>query len=290
MLFRPAKAIMQSHSVLNGFSVMTTSRHRNRFGPLLAATLATLAATMGTATAVVFNPLISGTFLNGNGANGQWVQVRNDWRGTIYGQDPDLNAWNTGIWGLADAKLVLALDPGNADIVARYQGLSGPIAYADQGYLDPWELKWGTQPLAPILDPAPGAYQDNWAVRFTGYISITDPGLYNFGVLYDDGFSFSLFGADGSMSLLQDGLNPRDRLGFGADLDLLPGLYGFQLTAWERLEAGVVSLDWVRSGSDWQPIPVSHLFSSVPVSAPTTALLLLPGLAALATRRRAWGS
>lgn len=283
MLFGPAKPIMQAHSILNGFSVMTTARHRYRFGPLLAATLATLVATTETATAIVFNPLIGGIFLNGNGANSQWVQVRNDWRGTIYGQDPNLDAWNTGIWGLADA--TLALDPGNTDFVARYQGLAGPIAYADQRYLDTWGPTWGTQALAPILDPAPGAYQDNWAVRFTGYISITDPGLYNFGVLYDDGFSFSLFGADGSMSLLKDGLNPRDRLGFDSDLDLLPGLYGFQLTAWERLEAGVVNLEWVRPGVEWQPIPVSHLFSSVP--APTTALLLLPGLAALATRRRA---
>ena len=130
-----------------------------------------------------------------------------------------------------------------------------------------------------------GSYQDNWAVRFSGYIAITDPGLYNFSVLYDDGFSFSLFGAGGSLSLIKDGLNPRDRLGFGSDLDLLPGLYGFQLTAWERLEAGVVSLDWLRPGGEWQPIPVSHLFSSVPV--PTTVWLLLPGLAALALRRRA---
>jgi hypothetical protein len=250
---------------------------------------ATLAvATIGTAAAaIVLNPLVSGTFLDGNGANGHWVQVPNDWRGTIHGQNPAFDAWNTGIWGLADA--MLALDPGNADVVARYQGLSGPIAFADQRYLDDWAPTWGTQPLAPVLDPAPGAYQDNWAVRFTGYISITDPGLYNFGVLYDDGFSFSLFGADDALSLLQDGLNPRDRLGFDTDLDLLPGLYGFQLTAWERLEAGVVSLDWMRPGGQWELIPRSHLLSAVPVPAPAAVTLLVPGLALLAMRLRPRG-
>jgi hypothetical protein len=251
---------------------------------VLISALAGFVATTSPAAAVVFNPLIGGSFLDGNGANSQWVQVRNDWRGIIYGQNPELNGWNTGIWGLADANL--ALDPGNTDVVARYEGLAGPIRYSDQLYVDTWDTSWGNlhPVLAPVLDSAPGAYQDNWAVRFSGYISITDPGRYNFGVLYDDGFSFSLFGADGSLSLLKDGLNPRDRLGFAADLDLLPGLYGFELTAWEREEVGVVSLDWLRPGGVWEPVPVSHLFSSVP--APTTAWLLLPGLAALASRRR----
>ncbi|HEY0674765.1 MAG TPA: hypothetical protein VGD25_00990 [Immundisolibacter sp.] len=230
------------------------------------------------------NPLIGGTFLNGTGASSQWTQVQDNWRGTIYGQDPALNKWNTGIWGLADANQVLGLGAGNPDVVARHNGSAGPIHFADQIYLDTWSATWGAQDLAPVLDPAPGSYQDNWAVRFTGYISITDPGRYNFGVLYDDGFSFNLFGANGTLSLLKDGLNPRDRLGFDSDLDLLEGLYGFQLTAWERLEAGVVSLDWIRPGGQWEPIPRSHLFNSIP--APTTVLLLAPGLAMLAARRR----
>ncbi|MFZ5492921.1 MAG: PEP-CTERM sorting domain-containing protein [Pseudomonadota bacterium] len=272
---------------------MATKSCCNRLSRTLHAALAKIVGTAtllvaisGTASAaIVLNPLVGGTFLNGNGANSQWVQVPNDWRGTIYGQNPDFNAWNTGIWGLEDA--MLALDPPNTDVVARYQGLSGPIAFADQRYVDEWAPTWGTQPLAPVLDPAPGAHQDNWAVRFTGYIAITDPGLYNFGVLYDDGFSFSLFGADGALSLLMDGLNPRDRLGFESDLDLLPGLYGFQLTSWERLEAGVVSLDWVRPGGEWELIPRNHLFNAVPVPAPAAVALLLPGLALLTLRLRA---
>jgi len=259
---------------------MTTASFRTRFAGLLPVALATFVATTGTATATVLNPLIGGTFLNGTGANSQWVQVQENWRGTIHGAE----GWGTGIWGLADANQVLGLGAGDPDVVARHNGLAGPIHFADQVYLDKWGATWGTQDLAPILDPAPGSYQENWAVRFTGYISITDPGLYNFSVLSDDGFSFSLFGANGTLSLLVDALNPRDRLGFDSDLDLLEGLYGFHLTAWERLEAGVVSLDWIRPDGQWEPIPRSHLFNSIP--APTTALLLAPGLAMLAARRR----
>lgn len=252
----------------------------------LAAVLVALCASSGALAAMVapttFNPLVSGLYLDGNGANSHWVQVQNNWRGTIYGSE----GWGTGIWGLADANLVLGLGAGDPDVLARHDGLVGPIHFADQVYLDTWSATWGSQDLAPVLDPAPGAYQDNWAANFWGYIAITDPGLYNFGVLYDDGFSFSLFGAEGSLSLLKDGLNPRDRLGFGSDLDLLPGLYGFQLTSWERLEAGVVSLDWWRPEIGWVPIPKDHLFAFVPVPLPAMAWLVVPGLVVLWYRHR----
>jgi hypothetical protein len=260
---------------------MTNARTTPKTRLLLAGVLMTIASVGSTQAApIAFSPLVGGTYLDGKGANSHWVQVKNDWRGTIYGDE----SWGTGIWGREDANLVLGLGAGDPDVVARYAGLVGPIHFADQVYIDTWSATWGAQSLAPLLT---GSYQDNWAVRFSGYIAITDPGLYNFGVLYDDGFSFNLFGAEGTLSLLKDGLNPRDRLGFASDLDLLPGLYGFELTAWERLEAGVVSFDWFRPGTDWEPIPIDHLFDRVPVPTPATAWLLLPGLAALLRQRKA---
>jgi hypothetical protein len=48
--------------------------------------------------------------------------------------------------------------------------------------------------------------------------------LYNFGVLSDDGFAFSLFGGNNTLTLDQNGLNPRDRYGFSQDLQLFTTL------------------------------------------------------------------
>jgi hypothetical protein len=55
--------------------------------------------------ATVLTPLVAGNYLNGDGANSQWVQVASGWRGATYGNEP----WGTGIWSLADARAVLAL-------------------------------------------------------------------------------------------------------------------------------------------------------------------------------------
>lgn len=246
------------------------------------AALVALTASSTPVIALPLTPLIGGSFPVGAGANSRWVQVAPDWRGSIYGTE----SWGTGIWGLSDAEAVLALGETDPAVVAHYDAVVGPVHFADQQYLDAWGSTWGAQTLAPVLDPTPGSYQDNWVVRFSGYIAITDPGQYNFSVLYDDGFSLDLFGTDGTLSLLKDGLNPRDRLGFAEDLDLLPGLYGFTLTAWDRLEAGVVSLDWIRPGGTWEPAPVVQLIRAVP--APSAAWSLLPGLLALWWRRRGW--
>lgn len=264
--------MMLPRLVFYGFPVMTVASVLNHLPRVLISALAGFVATTSPAAAVVFNPLIGGAYPEGITASSQWVQVKNDWRGVIYGSE----GWGDGIWGLADAKLVLGPTVDDSAVIARYSDTTHSIQYADQQFLDFWGAIWGSQTLAPILVPGlphtQETYdgQENWAVRFTGQIAIGDSGLYNFGVLSDDGFSFSLFGAEGSLGLLQDGLNPRDRLGFASNLELLPGLYGFELVAWERLQAGVVSLDWFR----------------VSIPSPATAWLLLPGLAALAFRRR----
>jgi len=142
--------------------------------------------------------------------------------------------------------------------------------------------------LAPIFNNTTGENQDNWASSFWGYIAITTPGAYNFGVLYDDGFRFSLFGEGGnSQSIMLDGLNPRNRLGFSENLLLSSGLYGFQLNAYERLEAGAVQLAWLTpEANDWALVPQAHLFAS-PIPEPSVPVLMLAGLIGmmLITRR-----
>ena len=250
--------------------------------PIFTAALAMLVS--ASAQATLLTPLVAGSYLNGNGANSQWVQVAPGWRGATYGSEP----WGTGIWSLADARAVLAL-PSNAsaaartDIVQTYDGRVDAINFADVTFIDYWGSTWGGQALVPFFSNDATQYQDNYAARFTGYISILTPGLYNFGVLSDDGFVFSLLGGNTTLTLDQNGLNPRDRYGFGQDLMLGAGLYGFDLLSYERLEAGVINLAWTQAGGNWATIPKTSLFTTVPE--PASWLLLLAGLAGLGYSR-----
>lgn len=225
--------------------------------------------------AIPLAPQIAGTFVDGDGANSLWMQVTDDWRGTLQGDQ----SWGTGIWGLADQALVMDLPADDPAVLHTLSTRVAEINFGDQRFIDNWGATWGSPSLAPIFDNHAGEPQDNWASRFWGYVAVTMPGYYNFSVLYDDGFRFSLLGADSaSLSIAADGLNARDRMGFAEDLFLGTGLYGFQLDAYERLEAGVVQLAWQTPGSsDWRVVPQTHLFTSA-VPEPATSTLLLTGL------------
>ena len=233
--------------------------------------------------AIPLAPEHAGTYLNGDGANSRWVQVADDWRGSLQGSEP----WGTGIWGLSDQAEVMGLASNDPAVVQTLTTRVAQIDFADQRFIDDRGTTWGTPQLAPVFNNHAGETQENWASTFWGYIAITTPGAYNFGVLYDDGFRFSLFGAGGSsQSILVDGLNPPDRLGFSEDLQLSSGLYGFRLDAYERLEAGVVQLAWYAPGTnDWTVVPQSNLFTS-PVPEPSVPVLMLAGLAAIGLRIR----
>lgn len=235
-----------------------------------------------TAYAYMLTPQYAGIYLNGDGANSRWVQVVDGWRGPTYGSE----TWGTGIWSLADQALVLGLESGNPDVIQVYTAPVPQINFGDQRFINEWGTSWSTPQLAPIFNNTVGEYQDNWGSRFWGYIAITTPGAYNFGILYDDGFQFALHGAGGnSLGLHRDGLNSRDRLGFDEDLHLTEGLYAYSLDAYERLEAGVVQLAWWKPGAnDWALLPREHLFTRA-VAEPATTLLIAIGLAALGWRR-----
>lgn len=227
--------------------------------------------------AVELAPQYAGTYFNGDGANSQWVQVTADWQGLT-------NSSETGIWGLQDQAAVMGLDAGDDNVIQTWSGQVDQIDFADQWYISDWGTSWGTPTLAPIFNNS-GENQDNWASSFSGFIAITTAGEYNFGILYDDGFSFSLIGAGGqTVSLAQDGLNARDRLGFSENLQLSSGLYAFELNAYEHLEAGVVQLAWwTPNAGEWAVIPEDSLFTS-PVPEPAMPLLMLAGLAMVGWR------
>lgn len=242
--------------------------------------LVLLAGMSGAAHAIALTPQYTGTYLNGNGANSQWVQVTEDWRGATNGSE----TWGTGIWGLQDQAAVMGLHAGDANVIQTFSGRVDQINFGDQRFITEWGSSWSTPQLAPIFNNTPDENQDNWASRFSGFLAITTSGDYNFGVLYDDGFRFSLTGAGGqTASLEKDRLNPRDRLGFAKNLQLTSGLYAYQLDAYERLGAGVVQLAWWTPGNDWALVPKENLFTS-PVPEPSPLLLMLAGLAMIGWR------
>ena len=154
--------------------------------------------------ALPLTPQYAGIYENGDGVNSRWVQVTDDWCGNIYGDQ----SWGTGIWGLSDHALVMGLADGNPFVVQTATTRVNQVNFSDQRFINEWGNSWSTPLLAPIFNNTPGENQDNWASSFWGYIAITTPGSYNFGVLFDDGFQFSLFGENGSsQSIKLDGLN-----------------------------------------------------------------------------------
>ena len=241
----------------------------------------------------VLAPTIAGPAAAGSGANASFVAIDGNWQGSTvlwdeanqrYGQGSAIGAyaWGTGVWGRADWDAIFT--PGST--VPRLDAWSGVVTEINHGdtcYNQEYSGTWGSARLVPLslpggtpespcapatgdrsAQPAP-ANLDNWVSRFTGYIRITDPGQYNFSVLYDDGFFFNLFGEAGQkVQLGLDFLNPRDRLGFTDNLELSVGLYQFELGAWDRLQAGIIDLRWWRPGqTTWDLVPVGNLVADV---------------------------
>lgn len=266
----------------------------------LAATVSFLAGAGAAAGTVQLDPLLPSSTPTAAGANATFVRIDNAWHdssvywnettGTYSAEPADGYArigtlgWGSGLWGINDFNRARS---GAITPVEQWSGIVTQVNHGDGCYNSEWSGAWGTANLAPIFspgvgcadgdaDPAQANDEDNWLAWFTGYVRVTDEDLYNFSVLYDDGFFFNLYGANGSASLTRDFLNPRDRLGFDTDLALAPGLYRFELGAYDRLEAGVVDLRWRRGdGTDWWLLPPEYL---VDVPEPGAFGLLAGGL------------
>lgn len=228
------------------------------------------------AVGIDLDPLQAGVYTGGDGVLSRWVQVTDTWNG-IY-----------GIEQLADQADVMALPAGDPNILRSLETKVNTINFSDDVYRALWEPKWtpvgGTTPVP--LFPANDPNQEDYAVSFAGYIAITTPGEYNFGVLSDDAFRFTLTGANNaSHTISRDGLNPRDLIGFDSNFALEAGMYQFSLASFEHLEAGVVALNWWHgpTTSDREVIPQANLFSTLPpVPEPEEWLLFVVGLLTLA--------
>lgn len=273
-----------------------------RCAGLLLACAGTLSA--AGAAPISLSPELAGQYKPGTGVDATFLKVDNDWQQSTvlwneatqqFGSGVAVSSygWGTGLWGIADWDTA-NFNPTAGMIESSWSGRVRWIAFGDDIYNDKYGTTWGSVDLAPLLTPGSAeAAQDNWSSRFSGYIRISEAGLYNFSVLHDDGFFFRLGGAAGqSLQIDNDYLNARDSVGYDNDLQLDVGLYSFELGAYERLQAGVVELSWTRDGGAWSRVPTAHLLATgdvTPVPEPGTWAMLLTGLFALgglASRRR----
>lgn len=249
-------------------------------------------------------PQYAGQYQAGKGVDATFLKVQDGWQQSSvlwdeaaqqYGSGAPISGygWGTGLWGLADWHTANHA-PTLGMIEASWSGPVKWIAFGDAVFNSTHGAIWGMVDMPELFAPGSGAStQDNWTSSFSGYIRISEAGIYNFSVLHDDGFYFKLLGAgDTSLELRNDFLNSRDALGFASNLQLGVGLYSFELGAYDRLEAGVVELSWSRGDNRWSRIPTSHLVAHRDVTAvpePGTWAMLLAGLAALGSmtwRRR----
>ncbi len=271
------------------------------------------------AAVVTLAPQYAGSFATGSGADASFVRIDSNWQGSSVlwnestktmgdpnGQPVGSFGWGTGIWGRADWERVQATAAGNGGagspgIAQRFDGIGATINYGNSRYNECYSNDWGSAALLPFSVPsanlgncsdaeAGDPLQQNWTAYFQGFIRVSTPGLYNFSVLYDDGFFFRLIGENGqALEIEQDYLNPRDREGFLNDLQLSEGLYGFELGSWNRLGAGVVDLRWSHDGVEppvWTLVPIENLLPVNAIPEPAGLPLLAVALAAASTARR----
>lgn len=260
-----------------------------------AAALALAALAAGVSAAPTpLDPLLAGPQPAGTGVDARFLKIDDAWHASSvlwnealgqYGSGAPIGSfpWGSGIWGIADWQTANGANPPAGMVTGSWTGRVGAISFGDEHYNGQHGPTWGTVGLAPLFGAGFG--QDNWTSFFSGYIRITQAGLYNFSVLHDDGFFFTLGGLGQTLAIANDFLNPRDRVGFASDLLLGAGLYSFTLGAYDRLEAGVVELAWSRQGGEWTPVPTENLVAQ-PVPLPATAWLLAGGLLALGVVRR----
>ena len=247
-------------------NTMTPHRLRPTAKRVGAAVGTWLAMGMASAAPIPLAPQYAGSYPTGTGSDAQFVQIAPDWHGS------------TVLWNEATQSF------GN-----RWAGQAASINYGNNCYNSTHSGQWGMATLLPFDNGACGSTAGNWTAHFSGFIRVADAGLYNFSVLYDDGFFFRLIGDGGqTLGIEQDFLNARDREGFAEDLQLSVGLYGFELGSWNRLQAGVVDLRWSRGDENWTLVPTENLLPGSAVDEPALPWLIAAASAAalLARRRR----
>ncbi len=281
---------MSGSATMNKNLYRNTTRFRWPYLALAVLAAAGVAATpVAEASSVPITLTPFGTVGAGAGVNEYWAQVSSTWQGPSYNASESTDTELDGISSIADANAALQLTPGQSGYIQSVSGVyAGPINYANEMFnTDPnSQPQYGTGTLPPLFFfNATAATEIDYAGRMWGYLYVPRAGQYNFGVLADDGFTFTLSGANGngeSMSL--DGLNPRTYTYFNQNLNLAAGLYQYDLMGYNRLQDGVVRLLMGSATGTWDPtmIPGGDFYTSVAaVPLPASLGLMGFGFAAL---------
>lgn len=130
------------------------------------------------------------------------------------------------------------------------------------------------------VDPLSALGDDNYAVRYSGYLRILDAGAYTFGMFHDDGIRVTLGGQ--VIIVLDSDTSPT--LTQSATFQLQPGYYALEIIGWEQ--GGQFINQFGTMSAAGGLVVTENLFHAAATGVSEPGTLALGGLVLLAATRR----